>query len=238
MKNLIRKLAAVILSLTLTLIPSLPSFAATGVTFSGVNEIPNIRQGRPYDITGTLKASSGKKITYFQGEIWNLSDGIQEAEIHYNPNSATVDIHNSKVNNLKFGDLYEGEYMLYLYAKDSSGATNQIRRHFWVLPATTQMDFDIDAPSSIPAKSSYNLTGMITSTSKITKVIARIYKNGKLITESPVVKPNTPSFNVGTSNVNYGLKFSKCTTTGYYKLKISAWDSDGQHDEFYDFYVY
>ncbi|MBO4824806.1 MAG: hypothetical protein J5487_05370, partial [Lachnospiraceae bacterium] len=138
MKSFIKKLMVAILVLAIAVIPTMGSYAATGVTFSGVGEIPNLRQGRPYDITGTVTASSGKKITYFRGQIWNISDGIKVAEISYNPNSATVNIHNSKVNNLKFGDLPEGEYTLYLYAKDSSGASKEISRHFWVESATTQ----------------------------------------------------------------------------------------------------
>ncbi len=237
MKNLIRKLAVAILTLTLTLVPSLPSFAATGVTFSGVKEIPDIHQGRPYDITGTVKAGSNKKITLFRGQIWNMDDGIKVAEISYNPNKATVDIHSSKVNNLKFGDLPVGEYKLYLYAKDSSGASTEISRHFWVVGATTQMTFNINAPVSIKLGNSYNLTGTITSTSKITKVIARVYQNGTEVLSSPTVKPNAKSFNVGTSNVNYGLKFGQLAR-GSYMLKISAWDADGQHDDKYYFSVY
>lgn len=237
MKSFIKKLMVAILVLALAVIPSMGSYAATGVTFSGVGEIPDLRQGRPYDITGTVTASSGKKITYFRGQIWNISDGIKVAEISYNPNSATVNIHNSKVNNLKFGDLPVGEYTLYLYAKDSSGATKEISRHFWVEPATTQMSFNINAPSYIALGNTYNLTGTISSTSKITKVVGRIYKNGEE-KQKVTVNCNTYTFNVGTSNINYNLKFGQLKVRGDYLLKISAWDADGQHDEYYYFTVH
>ena len=236
MKRFLKKLMVAILVLALAVIPSMGSYAATGVTFSGVGEIPNLRQGRPYDITGTVTASSGKKITYFRGQIWNISDGIKVAEISYNPNSATVNIHNSKVNNLKFGDLPEGEYTLYLYAKDSSGASKEISRHFWVESATTQMTFNINAPSYIPYKQTYNLTGTISGTAKITKVVGRIYKNGTE-KQKVTVNCNTYTFNVGDSNINRNLKFGQLDR-GDYLLKISAWDADGQHDEYYYFTVY
>ena len=55
MKSFIKKLMVAILVLAIAVIPTMGSYAATGVTFSGVGEIPNLRQGRPYDITGTVK---------------------------------------------------------------------------------------------------------------------------------------------------------------------------------------
>lgn len=101
-----------------------------GVKINMTRVPSSIKKGNSFTIDGTI--SSGNKITKVTGSIIN-SSGKSVQYISYNPNSTSVRVKNSKLdNNLRFGSLAKGTYTLKIVAKDSSGKSDTYSHKFSV----------------------------------------------------------------------------------------------------------
>ena len=99
-----------------TITCSSPNTSNTGVVINPESSVVNITKGNACPIHGTIKASSGALIANVMASF----DGKQY--VNYNPNSSSVDIKYSDINNKLIGStLSLGSHTLVITATDSAG---------------------------------------------------------------------------------------------------------------------
>ncbi len=228
MKRTIKSIVSALLVFALLLIPNSQSFAAAKPTINLTNVPGTLSQGHSFDLRGTVSGSA--KITLFKGEIIPQNGGNTKS-VSYNPNSKSVDIHSSKVNNLKFGELDPGSYVLRLTAKDANGNSTSKSYSFTVKASASTLSISMTQyPSgTLKYQNSFNLIGTVSSNYNITKIKGRvIYTDTEINALDDVTySPNKKSVQIKDTVINKILKFGKLEP-GKYTLIIYAWDASGE----------
>ena len=239
MKKTFKTVMAALLVFALLLVPNSQSFAA-GVTINLTNAPSNITQGHSFDLRGTV--SSNVNITSFKGVVYN-SAGKSVASQSESPNKKTVDIHSSKVNNIKFGSLGVGSYTLKLTATDANSNTLTKSYSFKVTNSSSTLKINMTSyPSGTLTKGkSFNLAGTVSSNYNIKKIKAKVIytQTGSLALGEVEYNPsNTKSVQIKDTVINKNLKFGSLPA-GEFTLIIYAWDTSGEPfiDKRYHFYV-
>lgn len=111
-------------SLTATKTISFTVVAKSKPSLSVSMATTTITKGKSCNITGTI--SSDFTITSVSGYILSTDGTKTYQAVEYNPNSTSVNIKNSPINNnLKFGQLSKGNYLLRVKAKNQYGTTTK-----------------------------------------------------------------------------------------------------------------
>ena len=85
---------------------------------------------------------------------------------------------------------------------------------------TATVNFNVPSIGNLPKGKSFNLTGTVSSSSKITSLKGEIIKNGSVV-QSKSYNPNSTSVDIKSSTINANLKFASLAT-GSYTLKYTA----------------
>jgi len=188
-----------------------------------------LNQGSYYSLKGTV--TSNYTITAVTGEIINDADSAVFSYTQY-PNENSFSFLSSQLDyNMKFNALSPGIYYLKYTAADASG--NVIS---WTSPAFTikgkESTLSIN-PTAYPTGtlkrgSYYSLKGTVASNYKITSVTGEIVDSTGAIIYSYTQNPNSTSFSLLNSQIDYHMKFNNLSS-GIYYLKYTASDSSGKH---------
>ena len=185
-----------------------------------------IKVGSGYGMRGSV--TSNYKITQVNAAVYNKVSGNKVLSSVDYPNSNTMNIQYSNVNNqLIFNNLSAGQYRLEISATDASGRTTN-----W-----HGADFDVAIPlysidgARYPVKikkgSTFGLRGTINSNFTITKVIGEIIRksDGKTV-DKTWDEPNSTRLNIQYANLNNNLEFN-LLKPGKYTLKYTIYLSCG-----------
>ncbi|MBE6915877.1 MAG: hypothetical protein E7471_04510 [Ruminococcaceae bacterium] len=193
----------------------------------------SIAKGSSYGLRGSV--TSNYKITSVKGYIIN-SSGKAVQSTSETPNSTSMDIRYSKINNnLVFGNLSAGNYTLKVVAKDAYGKEKTWSTSFTVkAPASVSKNPDstlkielTSYPTSIAKGKSYGLRGSVTSNYKISWVKGYILNSSGKIVQDTLDTPNATSMDIRYAKVNDNLLFNKLAK-GTYTLKVVARDTYGK----------
>ncbi len=195
------------------------------VAFGSMYSPSKLTQGNSYNLGGTI-TSSGAPISSFKGEILSGNTVIMSKTVY--PNAYSVNIRNSAVNtSLAFGRLGSGSYTL-RYTVTAGSTTKIYTKNFTVQAKKASISFNsMSAPSSINKGNSYALSGTIRTTNQpIYCITAQIKDSNNTAVLSKTDYPNSYSYSIKYSAIDYAMKFGQLTA-GDYTLVYTVVAGDG-----------
>ncbi len=179
-------------------------------------------KGNSCNLTGTIISSN--TITSFVGTIYSSNGDIVQSKSE-SPNSTSVNIVSSAINQLTFGTLSVGSYYLEYDVTDSAG-----NRVIWSSDTFTVVDTlstlsinPVDYPSGTFIPRSFDLTGTITSNYNITSVAGFIdNENGDTLYTATILDINATTFNIENSGIDNALKFGELAPGNYYLIYTAS----------------
>ncbi len=182
--------------------------------------------GNYFNLKGTI--SSNYTLTTVTATIYSESGEAQQSKT-VTPNTTTLSIYSSDLNNLHFGNLEVGGYYLEYTATDSSGKsvvwTSDV---FYVVSSTSTLTITpVDYPTGSMTAQAFTLTGSVTSNYTLNSVSAYIYNtNGDTLYSAMVTNINSTSFSIANSGIDNSLPFGSLAVGSYY-LVYEATDKSG-----------
>ena len=178
-------------------------------------------QGTSYSIKGEV--TSGNELQEVVVSILDANGETVQSE-KVNPKGGSYDI--SKLDeNIKFGDLGEGDYTYKITAKDKNGTKTVLDKDFTVVNNSDFKTKNINHPKTIKKGSAYNIEGTIYSNYALKRVVAAVTdEQGKVITYAKADMANVYSYNI--KNLDSELSFSKLEK-GKYHYKVAAKNRKG-----------
>lgn len=206
--------------------PNKPVSAASTLSIKMTAVPGTLTIGKIFNIDGTI--ASNYTITSATAQVLDSAGRNAINQVTFNPGTKSFNVKASALNKkLDFNKIKKnGKYTLKITAKDSSGKTVTYTKYFNV---TSNLNIKMTSvPTSLAKGKIFNITGTISSESKIIYASAQVLNSSGKDAITPVAyNPNSKSINVKTSTLNQKLAFNKIKTKGTYTLRISATDEAG-----------
>ncbi len=195
----------------------------TNITISP-NNYPSgqLVKGNYCNLTGTITSST--PITSFVGTIYSSGGTIIQSKTEH-PNTKTVDISTSSINQLSFGSLAVGSYYLeYDVTNESGNRVIWSSDTFTVTDALSTLSINpVSYPSGTFTPKPYDLTGTVTSNYDITSVAGFIdNENGDTLYTATILNINAKAFNIENSGIDNALKFGELAPGDYYLIYTAS----------------
>ncbi len=179
------------------------------ITFSSMSFSESIPKGNGQHISGTI--SSTDEIDTIQAVVTDSSGKVWLNAKRY-PGQNTYSLFNSALDwDLSFSELPAGDYKLTYFV--ASGATDRSYTHTFTVRENTEdgaiiLFHDMEFPENIAVGKGQHIKGTITSSGIIKKVQAVITDSSGKEIKSAVKYPNTGSYTLYDSELDWALPFS------------------------------
>ncbi len=186
------------------------------ITFSSMSFSESIPKGNGQHISGTI--SSTDEIDTIQAVVTDSSGKVWLNAKRY-PGQNTYSLFNSALDwDLSFSELPAGDYKLTYFV--ASGATDRSYTHTFTVRENTEdgaiiLFHDMEFPENIAVGKGQHIKGTITSSGIIKKVQAVITDSSGKEIKSAVKYPNTGSYTLYDSELDWDLPFSGLSAGSY-----------------------
>ncbi len=186
------------------------------ITFSSMSFSESIPKGNGQHISGTI--SSTDEIDTIQAVVTDSSGKVWLNAKRY-PGQNTYSLFNSALDwDLSFSELPAGDYKLTYFV--ASGATDRSYTHAFTVRENTEdgaiiLFHDMEFPENIAVGKGQHIKGTITSSGIIKKVQAVITDSSGKEIKSAVKYPNTGSYTLYDSELDWDLPFSGLSAGSY-----------------------